>query len=91
MMPSEVTHHIYQRQHDEVSMIDFTNWHYQRKSMLDNIQRFKTVVQTIKEIRQNTFLSLLLLDRIEEIEKYSQEFPEAIVITGQTKVKDDEI
>jgi hypothetical protein len=53
--------------------------------------RFDTVVNTVKEINKDSFLSLLLLDRIEEIERYSQQFPEALVITGNTKVKDDEI
>jgi len=91
IIPSEVTHHIYQWSHEEVLSIDFTNRHHQRESMLANRFRFDVVVNEIKEIRKNTFLSLLLLDRIEEIEKYSKEFPEAIVITWDTKVKDDEI
>jgi hypothetical protein len=31
-----------------------------------------------------------LLDRITEIEKFKREFPHAVVITGNTKVPDDE-
>lgn len=89
--PTEVNHHIYQWTQWEVSCVDFTNRHYQRESMLANKFRFETVVNEIKEIRKNAFLSLLLLDRIEEIEKYSAEFPEALVITWDTKIKDDEI
>jgi len=71
--------------------IDYTNRHTQRESIIANKKRFQTVVATIKEISDKSFLTILLLDRIEEIEKYKLEFPEAKVITGKTKVKDDEI
>jgi len=90
MKPTSITHYIYKRSPWEVAMIDYTNWHYQRETMLANNHRFEAVVEKIWEICENNFLSLLLLDRMSEIEKYMEMFPEAIVITGKTKIADDE-
>jgi hypothetical protein len=90
VLPDEIVHYVYKRSASEADSIDYTNRHYQRESILHNKIRFEAVVDTIKEIRKESFLTLLLLDRIEEIEKYRLEFPEALVITGNTKVKDDE-
>jgi hypothetical protein len=70
--------------------IDYTNRHTQRESIIANKKRFQTVVDKIKELTQQSYLTILLLDRMEEIERYRVEFPEAKVITGKTKVKDDE-
>jgi len=89
VLPDEIIHYVYKRSPQEAETIDYTNRHYQRESILHNKFRFDAVVETIKEIRKESFLSLLLLDRIEEIQKYSEVFPEAIVITGNTKVEND--
>ena len=47
-------------------------------------------MEKVKDINSKSFLTLLLLDRHEEIQRYALEFPDALVITGNTKVEDDE-
>lgn len=91
VLPDKITHYVYRRDRDESDCIDYTNWHTQRESIIYNKNRFDTVIDTIRTITEKSFLSLILLDRIEEVEKYSIEFPDAAVITWNTKVKDDEV
>lgn len=90
MLPNKIRHHIYRRDNDEAGSIDYTNRHTQRESILNNNVRFETVVKNIKEITDNHYISLILLDRHTEIEKYSEQFPNALVITWHTKIADDE-
>jgi len=91
VLPDEITHYMYKRSADEAATIDYTNRHEQRESIMWNNIRYKVVSDKIEEISKWSFLTLLLLDRISEIEKYQERFPEALVITGKTKVKDDEV
>lgn len=90
MKPESVTHHIYKWSQDEILWIDYRNWHTLRESVLLNKKRFNSIVDRIKELCSKSYLTLILLDRIEEIESYAEALPEAIVITWKTKVKDDE-
>lgn len=89
-LPDSIIHNVYKRSSEETMDIDYTNWHTQRESIIANKKRFKAVTDKITEIKNWSFLTLLLLDRMEEIERYREQFPEAIVITGKTKIKDDE-
>jgi len=91
VMPTSITHYVYKRWQDESASIDYTNRHTQRESIIWNKYRFENVLDTIKKIQSESFLTILLLDRLEEVEKYREEFPDAIVITWSTKIKDDEI
>ena len=90
MLPTEITHNIYAWPEEEADEVNYTNWHTQRESILANKNRFKAVVEKIKEFKESNHLCLLLLDRIEEVERFSESFPEALVITWHTKIKDDE-
>lgn len=90
-LPDEINHYVYRWSPSECETIDYTNWHYQRESILNNLIRLESVSILIKENLKQSFLTLLLLDRHEEIEKYRLIFPDAIVITWKTKVKDDEV
>lgn len=90
VLPDTITHYVYKRDVFEQATVDYTNWNEQRESILRNKRRFTEVVNTIKNIENTSFLTLVLLDRIEEIERFAIEFPHAVVITWNTKVKDDE-
>ena len=91
ILPTTITQYVYQRDVYEQSMIDYTSWHYQRESMMTNKDRFNRVISTIKDISKKHYLTLVLLDRMEEMHKFSLEFPDALVITGSTKIEDDEM
>lgn len=90
VLPDTITHYVYKWTWEETMSIDYTNRHTQRESIIANQKRFNAVVNTIKGVTEKSFLTILLLDRMEEIEKYRLEFPQAKVITGKTKIKDDE-
>lgn len=87
--PSSFTHYVYKRDWLRQAQIDYTNWHTVRESILANKERYENIKKTIAEIREKSFLTLILLDRNSEVEKFSLDFPEALVITWQTKIKDD--
>ncbi len=91
MRPDWVTHYVYKRSEKEVMSVDYSHRHKVRESILWNKIRYDKVIWKIKEIKSNSFLTLLLVDRVEEIDRYAIDFPEALVITWSTKVKDDEI
>lgn len=91
VLPDSITHYVYKWEWEESMQIDYTNRHTQRESIIANKKRHESVIKTIEEITEKSFLSILLLDRMVEIEKYSIAFPNAFIITWKTKVKDDEI
>lgn len=90
IMPTHITQHVYNRSESERWQVDYTNWASIRESMIHNDIRFKATINKIKELSANSFLTLILLDRNEDVDKYWKEFPEWLIITWSTKVKDDE-
>ena len=90
MMPTNIRQHIYNRWYEEKDMVDYTNWASIRESMIHNERRFKAVIEKIKDISKDSFLTLILLDRNEDVDKFWKEFPNWLIITWSTKVKDDE-
>lgn len=91
IMPTNIRQHVYNRWYNEKDMVDYTNWATIRESMIHNEWRFKSVVQKIKEVSADSFLTLILLDRNEDVDKFWKEFPNWLIITWSTKVKDDEV
>jgi hypothetical protein len=51
-------------------MVDYTNWASIRESMIHNERRFKAVIEKIKDISKDSFLTLILLDRNEDVDKF---------------------
>lgn len=90
ILPDSITHYMYKWHPEEAQYIDYSNRHGQRESIMHNDIRFWVVTETIENITKASYVTIVLLDRKEEIEKYSERFPEAVVITWDTKVKDDE-
>lgn len=91
ILPKKITQYVYNRTEEEKWMVDFDGWANIRTSILKNEKRLNAVVEKVNEIKSKSFLTLVLLDRNEDVDNFSKYFPEWLVITWNTKVKDDEI
>lgn len=58
---------------------------------MENKYREITIVNKIKELVIDSFLTLILMDRITEINTFKEYFPKAVIITWKTKIKDDDM
>lgn len=91
MLPTNISQHVYTWTQAEKEMVDFENRASIRTGILKNENRLNAVVNKINELKKDSFLTLILLDRNDDVDNFSKYFPEWLVITGSTKVKDDEI
>lgn len=91
MLPDKITQWVYNWSMSEKELVDFWTRADIRTWILKNKDRQNAVVEKIKELKKDSFLTLVLLDRNEDVDNFSNYFPEWLVITWSTKVKDDEI
>lgn len=90
LLPNKITQHVYNWSQEEISMVDYSWWATIRESMIWNQKRFEAIKNKIIEVKKDSFLTLVLLDRNADVDQFSESFPGALVITGNTKIKDDE-
>jgi hypothetical protein len=67
---------VYNRTEEEKQMVDFDGWANIRTSILKNEKRLNAVVGKVKEIKSKSFLTLVLLDRNEDVDNFSKYFSE---------------
>lgn len=58
--------------------------------MVEDNDRVSVQVAVVNKLRKERRCVLVLTERVEEAQRYAMEIPDAILITGSTKIKDDE-
>lgn len=96
VLPNKIIQHEYQRSTKELYNFwrEFrmeNNLYLTRRAYQFNTYRRNKIFQLIEILKEKSFLTLILVDTKEEVEKISEHFRTALVITWDTKIVDDEI